>query len=327
MPVQVTIIGLGRIGGSMGMALAAHSDKVFRVGHDKAIAAEREAQKMGAVDKTEHNLLRAVQGARLVILSLPAREIKETLELIAPDLKQGTVVLDTSPVKAEVAKWARDLLPEGSYYVGLMPAIGAGFLQDEGTGLASAGADLFSSSIFLVSAPSSTPGDALELASNFVKLLGATPLLTDILESDGLATSTHLLPQLISAALLNATVDQPGWNDARKIASRAYSLATSGVGIDDHKSLLLLTMQDRANVVRLLDTMIASLRGLREDVEKGDEAGLKDRLEAALEGRQRWMHERLLADWTDQTKAAPMNVPSLGERLFGGAFAKKPRRE
>ena len=35
MPVQITIIGLGQIGASIGLALAAHKDKVTTVGHDK----------------------------------------------------------------------------------------------------------------------------------------------------------------------------------------------------------------------------------------------------------------------------------------------------
>jgi len=236
----------------------------------------------------------------------------------------GTVVLDTAPVKAEVAKWAKDHLPEGSYYVGLVPAIGADFLQDEGTGPGSAKADLFSKSIFLVSAPPGTPGEAVELASNFVSLLGATPMLTDILESDGLVTSTHLLPQLTSAALLNATIDQPGWKDARKIASRAYSAATSGLDFDDLKSLQMTALQDRANVVRVLDTMIAALRGLRDDVESENAEGLKDRLEAAREGRENWLNERGSANWVEMQRD-PAQYPSLNERLFGSLIGRRSK--
>ena len=37
MPVQITIIGLGQIGASMGLALAAHKDAILRVGHDKKL--------------------------------------------------------------------------------------------------------------------------------------------------------------------------------------------------------------------------------------------------------------------------------------------------
>ena len=47
MPVQITIIGLGQIGASMGLALASHKDKILRIGHDKKAEVEREALKKG----------------------------------------------------------------------------------------------------------------------------------------------------------------------------------------------------------------------------------------------------------------------------------------
>ena len=47
MPVQITIIGLGQIGASMGLALASHKD-ILRIGHDKKAEVEREALKKGS---------------------------------------------------------------------------------------------------------------------------------------------------------------------------------------------------------------------------------------------------------------------------------------
>ena len=193
MPLQITIIGLGQIGASIGLALSQHKKTVSVVGHDIELAVERAAQKKGAVEKTEHNLPRAVKDARVVVLALPVHQIRETLEFIAPDLMDGTVVVDTAPIKSEVAKWAKDILPEGCFYVGLVPTLGAEFLNDKGTGLDSAKADLFSKSIFLVTAPPGAPGEAVQLVSDLVKLMDATAMLTDIVESDGLMTSAHLL--------------------------------------------------------------------------------------------------------------------------------------
>src|SRR5688500_387706 len=160
MAIQVTIIGLGQIGGSIGMSLSKHTDKLYRVGHDKEYGVEREAQKKGAVDKAEHNLPTAVRDARLVILALPITEIRETLGFIAQDLQDGTVILDTSPVKAEVAKWAKELLPEGCYYVGIVPALAAEFLGDKTSGLGAARADLLTNSSFLLSAHARSPPEA-----------------------------------------------------------------------------------------------------------------------------------------------------------------------
>ena len=68
---RVTIIGLGLIGTSLGLAL--RQTKTLRaeiVGHDAEPAHAARAQRRGAVAKTSYNLLDAVDGARLVILAV-----------------------------------------------------------------------------------------------------------------------------------------------------------------------------------------------------------------------------------------------------------------
>ena len=328
MPVQITIIGLGQIGASMGLALADHKDAILRVGHDKRLDVEREASKKGAADKMEHNLPNAVRDAKVVVLCIPLSQVRETLEFIAPDLKEGTVVLDTTPIKADVQKWAKEILPEGCYYVGLVPAINPEFLHDSQTGLTAARPDLFAKSIFLIDAPNGTPESVVTLSIDFVHLLGAEALLPDLVESDGLMSTTHLLPQLVAASLLNATIDQPGWLDARKVAGRAYATVTAGLAYQDEiDSLRLSALHNRAGVVHALDVTIAALRGLRDDIENGNDDGIALRLESAFEGRERWLSQRMSADWTKSAQTKLPDLPPLSERLFGGLFAKKPREK
>ena len=324
MPVQITIIGLGQIGASMGLALAAQKDALLRVGHDKKMEVEREALKSGAADKIEHNLPKAVQDAKLVVLSIPVSQVRETFEFIAPDLKEGTVVLDTAPIKADVQRWAKEILPAGCYYVGIVPAINPEYLYDFHSAPASPKADMFSNASFLVDAPGGTPEQAVIFAMDFVRLLGAEALLADLVESDGLMTTTHLLPQLLSAVLLNATIDQPGWLDARKMAGHAYAAATAGMAYQDEiDSLRLSAMQNRASVIHALDVTLAALHGLRDDIENENEDGVALRLESARNGRSRWLNERMSADWTKQAQTGVSDAPTISERLFGGLLMKK----
>jgi hypothetical protein len=125
---------------------------------------------------------------------------------------------------------------------------------------------------------------------------------------------------------LNATIDQPGWQDARKVAGRAYATVTAGLAYQDEiDSLRLSALHDRASVVRALDITIASLKGLRDDIESGNDDGVAMRLESALQGRKRWLSERLEADWRKSQRNEMPDIPSISERLFGGLFVKKPR--
>ena len=328
MPVQITIIGLGQIGASMGLALATHKDSILRVGHDKKPDVEREALQKGVADKMEHNLPTAVRDAKLVVLCIPVSQVRETMELIAPDLKKGAVVLDTTPIKADVQKWAKEILPEGCWYVGLVPAINPESLHDFHFGLTAAQPDLFTKGLFLVDAPYGTPEEAVTMAIDFVRLLGAEAVLADLLESDGLMSATHLLPQLLAASLLNATIDQPGWQDARKVAGRAYATVTAGLAYQDEiDSLRLSALHNRASVVHALDVTIAALRGLRDDIENGNDDGIAMRLESALQGRKRWLNERMSAEWSKLPRTEALDMPSFSEMLLGGMFMKKPREK
>jgi prephenate dehydrogenase len=328
MPVQITMIGLGQIGASMGMALSAYKDSILRAGHDKEQFVEREALKKGAIDKAEHNLPNAVRDAKLIVLSIPASQVRETLEVIAPDLKPETVILDTTPIKAEIQKWTKEMLPDGCSYVGLVPAINPEVLHDLNTGLDAARPDLFTKGLFLIDAPYGTPEEAVSLAMELVQLLGAGVIHADLIESDGFMSTMHVLPQLVAASLLNATIDQPGWQDARKIAGRPYAMVTAGLAYQDEvDSLKLSALHSRANVVHALDVTIAALRGLRDDIESGNDAGVAMRLESASQGRERWLSGRTSGEWTNSSQTQAVSGPSFSERLLGGLVAKKPREK
>ncbi len=329
MTVQITIIGLGQIGSSMGLALKASKVDVHLVGHDKEPQTAREAQKAGAVDDIKYNLPASIRDARVVILALPLSGIRDTLEIIVPDLQDGTVIMDTAPSKATVAAWARELLPEGRHYIGLSPAISPDYLNGTDYGVSSARADLFKNGLFLVNANPGTPGEAVNLATDLIGLLGAQALISDSVEADGLLAYTHILPQLVSAALLDATVHQPGWLDARKLAARPYANATAGIGSHDEvNSLSEMTLANRESIVRVIDTLTVSLHQLRDAISDGDDKALHEFLDGALKAREQWMQDRIRADWSKSEKNEPTEgkVESFGERMnhmFLGRFGER----
>ncbi len=324
MTVQITIVGLGQIGASAGLALAEHKSLLHRVGHDREPEAAKKAQKMGAVDDVKFNLPSAVREAKIVLLSLPAHEMRATLEIIAPDLPEGAVVMDTAPVKEAVAKWAQEILPEGRYYVGLAPAVNPLYLHRSETGVDAATVDLFKNGLISLNAQPGVPEEAVKLASDLIHLLGATPVYGDMFETDGLMTSTHLVPQLMAVALLNAIVDQPGWNDARKLAGRPFAALTSAAAHQDgFEALTEAALLNQNNVTRVLDTVIGVLGDLRQDIADGDRNGVSGRIEQALAGRQRWMVERFSAEWSEVEKPDLSELPSVWERMFGSRKKRK----
>jgi len=327
MTIQIAIIGMGQIGGSFGLALAEKKDLLVRIGHDKEIKTARQAEKAGAVDRVELNLPRAVREAELVLLCLPLDQIRATLEIIATELKPGAVVMETGLAKEMVTAWAAELLPEGRHYVGLTPVINPAYLHEVDTGIGAARADLFKDALIAIVAPPQSDSAAIKLAADLTRLVGANPLFADPVEIDGLMSATHLLPQLMAAALLNATIDQPGWREARKVAGRAYAEASEPVvQMGETEALGTAAILNRQNIVRMLDSAMAALHALREDIDREDKAALNERLGRALDGRLRWWAERQGGDWSNEsaTKVETPEPPGVMGRLFG--MGRKPKK-
>lgn len=328
MTIQITIIGMGQIGTSVGLALAEQKELVRRVGHDKELKLSRQAEKMGALDRVEINLPHSVRDADLVLLALPVDQIKPTLEIIASDLKEGAVVMDTAPVKETVAAWAKELLPEGRYYVGLTPVLNPAYLQTHDFGTEAAHADLFHSGMLIIVTPPGIPSEAIRLATDLTRLLGAQHLFADPVEVDSLMAATHLLPLFMAAALLNATVDQPGWQEGRRFAGRAYAEVTGPIGLlGEPGAISSAALLTRQNILRVIDSLIAELHTFRTDIQDHNEKALIERLERARLNRFKWWEQRQAANWRSGTEA-PGDMPTASEtfgRMFGLGRKPKPK--
>ena len=172
MSVRLTVIGLNRIGVSIGLALKNNPSNITRIGSDANVGNEQKALKMDAFDKVVHNIPAAVEEAEMIILCVPMDEVRKNLEIIAPVLKPGAVVLDTSPLAAPVANWAEGILAKERYLISFHASRHPGHIVSLEDGIAQASADLFKNSMIAISAPSYTHPDAIKLAGDLAAILG-----------------------------------------------------------------------------------------------------------------------------------------------------------
>jgi prephenate dehydrogenase len=328
MTTTIGIVGLGQIGASIGLALKGRGGPERLLGHDRDGSVARKAEAMGAVDATA-GLKGAVKDADLVFLCLPLSEIRETLSRIAADLKENAIVVDTAPVKNQVRQWVQETLPAGRYYIGLVPSLSPAKLAGTDVGINAAHAGLFQRTIMIVVPAAGTPAAVEDLGMNVARFLGAKPMLADLTESDGIMTTAHVLPQLTSAALIEACVEGGGWLEARKLAGRPFTSVTSGMAyFDDPKSIEAAALSNAARVVHGLDVLIASLRGLRDDISNANGERVGERLMQSYRTREKWLDERNAASWLTEGQE-PVKLPGLGEhltqRFFGGRIADATR--
>ena len=321
---RVSIVGLGLIGSSIGLALRKLGVASTVTGHDAKREVSAEAKRLGAVDRTDWNLISACEQADLVILSAPIRGVEEALKVLGPNLRPGCVVMDTAAVKEPVMAWAAASLPDQVHFVGGNPILSRAL---RGLwGVEHARADLFDGSLFcLVPAPDTDP-EAIQLVSNMASILGSKPLFMDAEEHDGLLAAVDHLPTLLSLAMLETVVDQPAWRELRKVAGPAFESSTQLVTANSvaHSDLSVL---NRENVVRWIDTLSASLASLRELLSEGDVDPLDDRLLHALEERQKWLHDRGQGLWYEGPDTEMPTRTGLADMLLGGLWRRKPKED
>jgi prephenate dehydrogenase len=319
---QVAIVGLGLIGGSIGLALRESGVTSAVVGHDKDLEIGKRAKKLGAVDRVDWNLIAACADADLVILAIPVGAMRETLEVIGPELRHGCVVMDTASLKGVVLDWAIDSLSERVYFVGTDPILPRP-IEREG-GLASARADLFRGGLFcLVPAPG-VPESAVKVVTDLVALLGANPLFFDAAEHDGLLAAVDHLPSLLALALLEMAVNQPSWRELRKVAGASFESSTY-LPLTDPAALGDLSVVNRDNILRWLDTFSASLASIRCSVAEGQAETLGLRFQKVLEERQKWLQDRDVGRWDERLGQEIPPQPGLLETLLGGLWGKRPK--
>jgi prephenate dehydrogenase len=306
---RVAIVGTGLIGSSIGLGLkAAKLSDVEIVGYDESAPAVASARKRGAVDVVEHDLERAVEGARMVIISTPALAARGVLQDIGPRLSEGAVVTDTLSTKGEILRWADQYLPESVSYVGGHPMAG----KATSAGAAEAEADLFRDKAYCL-VPSPKAGEqAVKSVLGLIGILGAQPVFIDADEHDQYVAAVSHLPMVVSFALFSLARNSAAWQDMRLLAGNGFQGATRLASGDPQMTHDICVTNGEA-VVHWLDRLIEELRKYRGMVADDPSelfktfAGVQLQRDAFLEGTDRPQRERI-------------DMPSASEQMSGMLF-------
>ena len=295
----ITIIGLGRTGASVGLALKASHLDVSIIGHDRDGDAAKAAEEAGAVDSRQWRLVRAAAEGDIIILAIPDSEVKDTLEAIGQDVREHTLILGLSSLKGPGQRWADEYLANG-HYVGAVAVLAAKALTDGTPGVSGARADLFRDSILCLMPSPKTDPQAVETAVNLGTVLGAKPFFLDADEYDNLVLGVETVPGLLAAALFEAVTAANGWRDMLRFANLSFAQAT--LPLQEDESLALRALNDQAATLRWLDTVLATLQDVRKRVAEGDSEQLAAFLQKLSMDRDRWLHDRERNEWSESTR-------------------------
>jgi prephenate dehydrogenase len=301
---QVTIVGTGLLGSSLGLALKRLSPAPRIIGCDLSGDARREATGRHAVDRATSNVVDAVQGSDLVVIATPVRAVELVLREIAPVLAPGTVVTDTGSSKRQIMNWAAQYLPDTVSFVGGHPMTGR-----TTAGTSGAAAELFEHAVYCISPAPSADAKAVENVVKMVEALGSTPYFVEPDEHDGLVASVSHLPYVASTAIMRIAATDRGWREAKTIAAGGFATATHLTDADP-RMFADICLTNREPISRQIGRLIDELADLRDAIERGDE-GLYDRFVEARQLHDQWLAGRSVDEEPPTYSSADLKPSSL----------------
>lgn len=262
---QVTIIGAGLIGGSLGLALKKRHLAARVVGCDRAPVLKR-AKDCGAIEKGSSNISEAVRGSDLVVLATPVITIIDLIERLGPSLSARTLVTDVGSTKEEIVRRATKAFGRsaGQRFLAGHPMAGK-----EHAGVEFADADLFQGAAWLFT-PLPRQNPHAGLCGEFlhcVEKIGARVALLDPAEHDRFCAWISHLPQLISTAVAATLVDEFGADaPLLDIGGRALRDLTRISG-SPYSMWRDIAITNRGNIADALHKLEQRLAHIRENLD------------------------------------------------------------
>jgi prephenate dehydrogenase len=280
---KITIVGVGLLGGSIGLAVRRHRLAGEIAGFVRRAASLKDCEQAGAVDYAVTDLLAAVSNADLVILCTPLARMRALAERILPALKRGAIVTDVGSVKAGVVRELESLIAKaGAHFVGSHPMAGG-----EKMGVLAARADLFENAVCIVTPTKKSNATAVRKVETFWKSLGARTLRLAPSEHDLLASRSSHLPHVVAATLAGLVLDpkQPkaqaglcatGFRDTTRIASGSPEMWRD------------IVLANRKNVSQSVDAFVAELKRFQTALKKSNGMAVEKFFATAKARRDKW---------------------------------------
>ncbi len=199
---NITIIGLGLIGGSLAKALKRTNPDFCITGLDKDPDNLSAALADGAINRAARDLKEAVTGASIVWMCTPVHTIPDLLIKVGHLANRGTLITDVGSTKEAIMETGASELPVDVYFIGGHPMAGT-----ERSGFSAAIAHLFENAYYLLTPLSNTPLKVIEAFTTLISSTGAIPLQMDAALHDRMVGAVSHLPHVVAAALVHCIED------------------------------------------------------------------------------------------------------------------------
>jgi len=272
----VTIVGLGLIGGSLGLAIKKKglARKVIALALSRETI--KEGKERGAIDEGTLSLKKGVKSADLLFIAVPTGSIVKMIKKSLPYLKEGCIITDVGSTKFDIVKEVEGFLPKRFSFIGGHPLAGS-----EESGIKAARLSLFKGSTYVLTPQAKADSSSLSLLKSLIKGIGAKVLILSPEVHDALLARTSHLPHLLATSLVNTVEDlgkrerktfkvlTPGFKDTTRIAKSSSALWQD------------ICLSNQRQILKALSEFKEHLKKIERSIKEKDLAALGKQLNRA----------------------------------------------
>jgi prephenate dehydrogenase len=272
MPIvhRVTIVGLGLIGGSLGMALRRQRLAREVVGLSRSMANVARAKRRGAIDWGTTDPRRAVGDADLVVLAGPVDTIVPQGRRLARLMRPGRILTDVGSVKGRIVAGLDGRVSNRVAFVGAHPLAGS-----ERRGIETADAGLFRNAVVILTPTARAPRHALTRVARLWRQLGCRVVTMSPQAHDRALAGMSHLPHLLAAGLVNAVAP------ARNSLAAPSFLEMTRIAASDPDLWDDILLANRGEVLAAMGRFEREWRALRRAIGAGRRPALRRHLARA----------------------------------------------
>ncbi len=279
--INIGIVGLGLIGGSVGLDLRSLGYRVLGVSRREQTC--QKAIALGAVDEASLELS-LLSVADLIFICTPISTIIPTLEQLIPFLSPSAILTDVGSVKIPIVEGVSQVWPN---FVGGHPMAGK---AESGIEVAQLG--LFRDRPYVLTPTENTPPESVEKVEAIAKLLQSQVYFCTPHEHDRAVAWISHLPVMASASLISACMSESNpiiVKLAQEFASSGFR-DTSRVGGGNPELGRMMAQYNCLEVLRSLYSFRDEIDGLIQDIEQEDWQTIEEKLRYTEQNRRLFLH-------------------------------------
>ena len=282
---QLTVIGVGLIGGSLARALqdAGCVDVIVGCGQDKNHL--QQAIDLGVINKYETDPAKAVVGSEMVVVAVPVGAMKSIFEAILPKLDANAIVTDVGSTKASVVEAmiaANGVMPPN--FVPGHPIAGT-----EKTGVAASFPGMFHHRRVVLTPVDGTDASAVKRVQLMWEATGAIVSAMEPKHHDDVLAATSHLPHLLAFSLVDTLAALDEKVEIFKYAAGGFRDFTR-IASSDPKMWHDICVNNREALLKILTRFQNDLENLGKAIAQNDSEYIMEVFRRAKESRDQFSH-------------------------------------